>query len=50
MDRLIEMARGLLRAKWTVEQVRRELRSTVLDCGDTPTCSSVEEAIAEALE
>ena len=49
MDHLIELANELFRAGWTIEMVRRELRGTILSCGDYPTCSSVEEAIGISL-
>ncbi len=45
---LTETATDLLKAGWTIERIRSELRGTVLGCGDFPTCSAVEEAIAAA--
>lgn len=44
-----ETARELFKAGWSVEAVRAELQGTILDCGDAPTCSAVEEAMARAL-
>ena len=48
MSSLIEIAKALFERGWTVEEVRTELRGTVLACGDFPTCSSVEDAIRAA--
>ena len=48
MDTLIELARGLFEIGWEIDAVRKELRSTILDCGDSPTCGAVEEAMAVA--
>jgi hypothetical protein len=47
MTRMVELAESLLRAGWTVEDVRRELR---LCCDGNVTCSAVEEALREALK
>jgi len=45
---IFETAKALKREGWSEEQIRSELRGTVLSLGDFPTCSDVEEAIAFA--
>ena len=45
---LLDTAKELFRAGLTIEQVRAELRGTVLLCGDFPTCSYVEEVVGIA--
>ena len=42
---IFQNAKELKQAGLSEEQIRAELRGTILSCGDFPTCSSVEDAI-----
>jgi hypothetical protein len=46
---LLDTAKMLLAAGWTIEQVRSELRCAIMSCGEPPTCSYVEEVLREAI-
>ena len=45
---LLELAVNLMKHGKNIEEVRTELRGTILSCGDSPTCSAVEEVIKNA--
>ena len=45
---IFNLAKELKQAGWSEDQIRTELRGTILLCGDSPTCGAVEEAIAFA--
>jgi hypothetical protein len=47
---LRDTAKAMLREGRSIEEIRKELRGTILGCGESPTCSTVEEVIREAIE